>query len=147
MTAERLDSIAGWFAGRLPDGWFVAPPSVTVDGDRVQVVGTLAEPGGPEGASAEYRSGAEAGRIARFREETRRERIRIAREAEERFDVAVTWGAACGGTTLTFTPGTRGAPWRFGRGPGYRGWGPPFRPPFGPWGWRPWWAQAQGRWF
>ena len=49
-----------------------------------------------------------AGRIARFREETRGERIGIAQEAEERFHKYVTWGATMGGVTKRFNPGGGG---------------------------------------
>jgi len=108
MEKAKLDEIAGWFAGRLPDGWFTGAPSVTTDDEQVVVVGTLDGPTLPEGASAETRAGAEAGRIARFREATRGARILIAREIERKYEVPVTWGATSGGTTLTFTPGGSG---------------------------------------
>src|SRR5207245_2721299 len=49
-----------------------------------------------------------AGRIARFREETRGHRIGIAREAEERFKKYVTWGAKLDGVTKRFNPGGGG---------------------------------------
>ena len=96
------DGVAGWFAGRLPDGWFDGPPQVVVDRDEVVVVGGLAAPAtGSDDpvATAE----AEAGRITRFREDTREERMRIAREAEHRYGRKVAWGATAGGTTQLFT--------------------------------------------
>src|SRR3954471_12809149 len=71
------DDAAGWFAGRLPDGWFTGAPSVTVDRDEILVVGTL-EPPVVDGGDAVAVSAAEAGRISRFREDTRDERIAIA---------------------------------------------------------------------
>ena len=108
MASTEQDKIAGWFAGRLPDGWFTGAPSVTTDDKQILVVGTLTEPALPEGASAELKAGAEAGRISRFRETTRQQRIWIAREAEHRFELPVTWGATAGGTTQTFTPGGSG---------------------------------------
>ena len=46
---------------------------------------------------------AELGRIQRWREETRAQRIRVAQEAERQFDRKVAWGAACGGTRVLFT--------------------------------------------
>ena len=46
---------------------------------------------------------AEAGRISRFREDTREERIRIAAEAEHRYGRKVAWGATAGNTTELFT--------------------------------------------
>jgi hypothetical protein len=43
------------------------------------------------------------GRIARFREDTRDRRIRIAREAEARFGRKVAWGVTCGEARSMFT--------------------------------------------
>ena len=108
MNTQELDTVAGWFAGRLPDGWFTGPPAVAEADGQVKVLGTLAPPTLAKGASAAVRAGAEAGRISRFREETRRHRVWIAREAERRFEVLVQWGAKCGGTTLEFTSGGSG---------------------------------------
>src|ERR1700730_13622726 len=116
MDKAKLDEIAGWFAGRLPDGWFTGAPSVTIDDKQVLVVGTLDTPTLPEGATAETKAGAESGRIARCREATRGPRILIAREIERKYEVPVTWGATSGGTTLTFTPGGSGR--RHGGGEG-----------------------------
>jgi hypothetical protein len=95
------DGIESWFAGRLPDGWFEGTPEITVDRDEIVVVGTIAAPesSGDDAAKAE----AEAGRITRFREETREARIRIAREAEHRYGRKVAWGAVAGGTRAAFT--------------------------------------------
>ena len=94
------DGIEGWFAGRLPDGWFEGQPRVTVDRDEVIVVGTVAAPAA--GADEAATAAAEAGRITRFREETREQRISIAREAEHRYGRKVAWGAT-GGTRQVFT--------------------------------------------
>ncbi len=95
---ERSE-VAGWFAGRLPDGWFTGPVDLTIDRDEITVVGTLPEPEAGEGDAAAAR----AGRIARFREETRRERMAIADAAQERYGRSVAWGAACGDTREVFT--------------------------------------------
>src|SRR6202049_5210751 len=83
MDEKELGSIKGWFAGRLPDGWFTGV-EVTVEDDQIVVLGTL--PDLNVGSTPEEKEGAAAGRIARFREETRGDRIGIAQEAEERFD-------------------------------------------------------------
>ena len=96
-----VDGIEGWFAGRLPDGWFEGPPEVTVDRDEVVVVGRVGAPDAAGDASAVAQ--AEAGRIARFRETTREQRMAIAREAEHRYGRQVAWGAAAGGTRQVFT--------------------------------------------
>jgi hypothetical protein len=100
-TAPPLDraEVAGWFAGRLPDGWFTGPVDLTIDRDEITVVGTLAEPSAGEGDAAAAR----AGRIARFREETRQQRMGIADAAQERYGRSVAWGAACGDQRELFT--------------------------------------------
>ncbi len=95
------DDAAGWFAGRLPDGWFVGPPEVSVDRDEILVVGTL--PAVEVEGDAAAVTAAEAGRASRFREETRDERIAIAREAEHRYGRKVAWGVRSGGTRQLFT--------------------------------------------
>jgi hypothetical protein len=79
--------VAGWFAGRLPDGWFTAPVELLLDRDEITVIGTLPEPDAGEGDPAAAR----AGRISRFREETRGERMGIADAAQERYGRSVAW--------------------------------------------------------
>jgi len=112
MEKADVKKASGWFAGRLPDGWFEGAPAVTADGKQIKVMGTVPAPK----VAAELKAGAEAGRIARFREETRGERIMIAREAERQFKLPVTWGAVCGTTTLEFTPGGSGRSRSEGKG-------------------------------
>lgn len=102
-TQRVEERLQGWFAGRIPDGWFEAPPEITVDRDEILVVGTIQAPDLPKGASPETRAEAAAGRIERFREETRERRIGIALEAERRFGRKVSWGAACGDVRHLFT--------------------------------------------
>ena len=101
QNVPAAEAVTGWLTGRLPDDWFVGPPEVVVDREEVVVMGTLAPPeaGGDDVAVAE----AEAGRISRFREDTREERMRIAREAEHRFGRKVAWGAQVGRTRQLFT--------------------------------------------
>jgi hypothetical protein len=91
-----------WLAGRLPDGWYTGAPEVTIDRDEILVVGTLADLDGdfPDAAA---QAAAEAGRIARFREDTREERMDIARQAAHRYSREVSWGARLGGTEQLFT--------------------------------------------
>jgi hypothetical protein len=91
--------VAGWLAGRLPDDWFTGPVELTIDRDEITVVGTLAEPDAGEGDPAAAR----AGRISRFREDTRRQRMAIADAAQERYGRSVAWGAACGDSRELFT--------------------------------------------
>ena len=93
------NDVQSWVRGRLPSGWYGADVAVTVDRDEILVTGPLADTDGvPEGDGA-----AEQGRISRFREETRAERVRIAREAEGRCGRTIAWGASCGATSETFT--------------------------------------------
>jgi hypothetical protein len=90
----------------LPDGWFEGSPTVTVDREEILLVGTLpalTEEFGDDDAGRADRAAAEAGRIARFREQTRAERIEIARQAEHRYRRKVAWGARLGGTEELFT--------------------------------------------
>ena len=98
--------IQAWFAGRLPDEWFNEPAEVIADREEITVVGTLTP---PEAVRADGEDIAEAiraaaeGRIRRFREQTRDQRIEIAREAEQRFRRKVAWGARCAGHEEMFT--------------------------------------------
>jgi hypothetical protein len=103
---ERL--IGAWFLGRVPEGWFEANPTITIDPDEIQVVGTLAAPQLAEGAGEDERRVAEQARISGFREETRAARMRIADEAQPAFRRAVSWGAECGDSRILFT--TTGVP-------------------------------------
>ncbi len=98
---ELTAQVAAWFSGRLPDEWFTAPPSVTVDREEIIVVGTIAAPAVEGDAAAQH--AAQTGRIERFREQTREQRIALAREAEHRYGRKVAWGAVCGQTTRLFT--------------------------------------------
>ncbi len=91
--AEGADA---WLRGRLPEGWFTAPPTVTVDREEITVIGELPPPEGDETDAA-------LGRISRFREETREQRMQIADEAEGRYGRKVAWGATIGDTRVLFT--------------------------------------------
>ncbi|HEV8565429.1 MAG TPA: hypothetical protein VGR41_10980 [Actinomycetota bacterium] len=98
-----LEEIQGWFAGRLPDGWFVGAPEVTADREEILVVGVLPEPELEKDASEDARSAALASRIQGFREDTRGQRMRIAEEAQHRFRRHVSWGARSGDQRQLFT--------------------------------------------
>ena len=96
--------ITGWLRGRLPDDWFTDPVEVTIDREEIVVIGRLAAPEGIEGeADGPEMTEAAHGRISRFREDTRDERITIAREAEHRFGRKIAWGAECGPVRGVFT--------------------------------------------
>ena len=96
------DEAAAWFAGRIPNEWFAGPVIVEFDKDEILVVGPLSPPDSvPEGEDAE-RVAATA-RISGFREDTRQYRMRIAEEAQARWQRHVSWGATCGEVRATFT--------------------------------------------
>jgi hypothetical protein len=101
-SGSAEDTLSAWFAGRLPDGWFTAPPAVTVDREEITVVGTLPAPEGAAAGDAAAAAAAE-GRSRRFREETRDHRIEIAREAEHKFGRKVSWGVEVGDSKVMFT--------------------------------------------
>lgn len=95
---------ADWFAGRLPEAWFDGDPTVIVDREEITVVGRLPAPEGADTSESEAHA---SGRVARFREETRPERMRIADEAEARYGRKVAWGVEIGsdgdGERIMFT--------------------------------------------
>ena len=97
------EEVRGWFAGRLPDGWFTGPPEVLVDREEITVVGPLGDLDPAPDASPAAQAAAADGRARRFREETRDHRIEIAREAELKFSRTVSWGVICGGRKVMFT--------------------------------------------
>ena len=97
------EDVPAWFASRVPSGWFVGPPEVTADGEEILVMGTLPDVELAGRTAAEGRAAARVARIDRFREETREDRVRIAREAERQFRRKVGWGARCGGESKIFT--------------------------------------------
>jgi hypothetical protein len=93
----------GWFAGRLPDGWFTGPPEVTYDREEVLVLGSLRAPDLGGDADDDARAAAIASRVEAFREDTRATRMAIADAAEARFGRKVAWGVECGGHREVFT--------------------------------------------
>ena len=97
------DVVSGWVLGRVPDGWFIAPPQVTVDRDEVLVVGQLSAPDLADDASPAQRAAAAEGRAQRFREDTRAARMSLADDAEHRFGRKVAWGVEVGGERMLFT--------------------------------------------
>ncbi len=110
QQAQQPDAsgAAEWFAGRLPENWFDGDPTVVVDREEITVIGKLPEAGGAateagnEGGKQESEARAE-GRVSRFREETRPERMNIADEAQDRYGRKVSWGVEVGGERTLFT--------------------------------------------
>jgi hypothetical protein len=90
-------------AGRIPSEWAVLPDEVVIDDDEVLVFAHLAQVALPDDVDQPARSIAESARISGFREETRERRMQIASEGEAAFGLAVSWGAICGSSRVTFT--------------------------------------------
>ncbi|MGZ8734848.1 MAG: hypothetical protein ACXW1M_06640 [Acidimicrobiia bacterium] len=102
MRSAKSETI-GWFAGRLPDGWFLGAPDVRYDRDEIVIVGTIGEPDLGSDADDETRAAARRSRVDQFRGETRAQRMQIADAAEERFGRKVAWAVECGGDRHVFT--------------------------------------------
>jgi hypothetical protein len=96
ITEEARERVAGWFAGRLPAEWQAAPADITIDREEITVRLTVADVELGDDASDVARAEARAGRAKAFREETRNQRMEIAREAEHRYDAKVSWGLNVG---------------------------------------------------
>jgi hypothetical protein len=88
--------VRAWFAARIPEGWSSGPPEVEVDGDEILVTVQLPADGAADAAAKEAQ-------IARFREESRDQRMRMAEEGQRKFRRKVSWGAAVGEGKETFT--------------------------------------------
>ncbi|MGA8922546.1 MAG: hypothetical protein WB682_05315 [Candidatus Dormiibacterota bacterium] len=97
------EDIRGWFGARIPPGWFAGPPEISSDGEEILVVGPLHDVELAAATSDDNLAVARQARIDRFREESRDDRVRLAREAEREFRRKVAWGARCGGETKVFT--------------------------------------------
>ena len=97
------EDVKAWFDSRLPQTWFAGPAQVNADGEEILVVGTLPDVELAAGTSEEARTAARVARIDRFREETRDDRVRIARDAERHFRRKIGWGARCGDQIRVFT--------------------------------------------
>jgi hypothetical protein len=103
MAMTQTGSVQGWFAGRVPEGWFSGPPEVAADREEILVTGTLADPEVGGDADDATRRAARRARIQGHREDTREHRMRIADEAEARFGRKVAWAARCGDDQVVFT--------------------------------------------
>ena len=102
MTTDS--DIAAWLAGRLPDEWTsLDPAQITIDREEITIVLTLAAPELGDAADPADRVAALDGRITGFREDTRERRIRIASDAEYRFEKKVSWGVVVGDESRMFT--------------------------------------------
>lgn len=100
---EAVQTLRGWFTGRLPDGFYDGPPEITTDRDEILVVGRLAPPELAEGTSDAERASAYTGRVKAHRESTREARMTVAREAGHRFGRTISWGVQIGDQRELFT--------------------------------------------
>lgn len=101
-TDTTTGKVSSWLRGRLPEAW--SPEGVHVTVDREEITVLLPLPGAttaPDGAAPDDEE--IDGRIARFRSESRAERMTVADEAERRFARKVSWGVTAGGRTELFT--------------------------------------------
>jgi hypothetical protein len=103
VSAADRAAIAAWFGQRLPGEWTATPAEVEVDREEITVVLTLTAPETAAGASDAEKAEGVAGLVARFRAETRDQRIGVAREAEHRFGRKVSWGVRVGERRELFT--------------------------------------------
>ena len=103
VTGSATEKLRRWFRSRMPGDWFTEAPEIKFDREEISVVGTLPAPETAADATEAERAAAVEGRTRRFREETRQQRIDIAREAEHRFGQKVSWGVVCGERKVMFT--------------------------------------------
>ncbi len=111
MTTTRVWSVGevrSWFAGRMPDTWFTAPPEVSADREEILIVGQLDVPAAAADLEGDEAEVARRARIGGFREDTRDHRVKIAGEAEVLWGRKVSWGVRCGEVEELFT--THSAP-------------------------------------
>jgi hypothetical protein len=104
MNTVKADGaeIRGWLTGRLPQ-WFEGPPEVVVDREEITITGALSTPDVAADARDEERAAARRGKAKAFREQTREQRIEIARELETQYGRAVAWGVRVDDEAFLFT--------------------------------------------
>jgi hypothetical protein len=96
------DELLAFFRGRVPDTWFTTPVQIEHDRDEALVIGTLADPD-PSGLDEHGIRSARSARAEGFREQTRDARMAIARDAESRFEIKVSWAVRIGDALIPFT--------------------------------------------
>lgn len=98
-----MAEVTAWFAGRVPDEWFVEAPAVRADREEILVTGRIRTPEVQPEATEHELEVAHRARIKGFREDTRQHRMRIADEAELIWGRKVSWAAECGEQSEVFT--------------------------------------------
>jgi len=99
-TPTTTEELNAWFAGNLPDDWFVEPVSVVFDRDEIIVSGDLAMPKIDKDTDAGL---AARERMNSFRATTRDARISVAERAEASFLRKVSWAVTCGEEQMDYT--------------------------------------------
>lgn len=103
MMNNENSTIGAWFVGRLPDEWVaVAPAAIVIDRDEITITITIEAPPVDENASDIDVSEAFVGRMSGWREDTRDQRMKIAAQAEHRYDRKVAWALVCGDRSELF---------------------------------------------
>jgi hypothetical protein len=103
MSTDPTATIRSYLLGRVPEDLFDGDPEVVVDREEITVIGPIPVPERAEGVSDDEYEALVEGRVAEFRERTRQQRIRIARELERRYDRKVAWGVRIGDRSRLFT--------------------------------------------
>lgn len=98
-----LADCSAWFAGRLPDDWFIEPVTIRADKDEILVLGRIPE---PTNVTPGQEREAALARVSGFREDTRLQRMRVAEGAQHTWQRSVSWVALCGDIEARFTTQT-----------------------------------------
>lgn len=96
ITDDDRAKVRGWFEGRLPRDWQLAAPEVTIDREEITVLLTVDDVEQAADDSPAVLEEKRAGRVSAFREDTRHQRMEIAREAQHRYGRKVSWGLVLG---------------------------------------------------
>jgi hypothetical protein len=103
-AASPTDKLRAWFDSRMPGDWFASQPDISFDREEITIIGELPLPPGAESDRTDAeRAAAVVSHSRQFREDTRQQRVEIAREAEHRFGRKVSWGVICDKKTVMFT--------------------------------------------
>ncbi len=103
MTNNENSTISAWFIGRLPAEWVAgAPAAIAIDRDEITITITIEPPSVDANASDIDLSEAFVGRMSGWREDTREQRMKIAAQAEHRYDRKVAWALVCGDRSELF---------------------------------------------
>ena len=101
---SHTSEITSWLSGRLPSEWNQDDAAdIIIDREEITIVLYPPAPRPVADASDAEVAAATDRRITGFREDTRERRVRIALDAEHRFERKVSWGVEIGGRRQMFT--------------------------------------------